>query len=315
MAHRGGRNKKGYNNPCQKKHPFRADYWQSEDYNARMYNYYFNLIEQMALSRFKWVGLPNTCDAWFLERTLFYEGVATIATPKNHPLTGSFFSTRAVTVNPPNVYDRPTRWYSKGNRGWNFECDPTNGVLVWDNSTRMPLAEGVSLYASELTHIQLTKRMNRFHQQIPWILEVPQERKMDATNLIKQVAGGELAILAYDGLSSVESKTLQTGVPYIVDKMNEDERQVWDNIYIMLGYENNPYKAARQTSDEIKAQQSPATGVRMSYLECRREACNDLNNYFGKYLPEEIQCVWNDDFLSDNWRLMNNAKSLLEVGE
>jgi hypothetical protein len=314
MAHRGGRNRSKPNNCFCKHHGFNKNYWQSDEYNARMYNFYFNLIEQMAMSRFKWIGLPNTCDAWFLERTLFYEGFATIATPKNHALTGSFFSTRAVTKTPPNVYDRPTQWYSMGNRGWSFEVDPTNGVLVFDNTTRMPLSEGVSLYASELTHIQLTKRMNRFHQQIPWILVGPQEKKYDMQNLVKQVAGGELAILATNGMDSFEPKTLATNVPYIVDKMNEDERQVWDNIYIMLGYDNNPFKAERQTSDEIKAQQSPASGVRMAYLQCRRDACDDLNNYFGKYFPEEVRCVWNDDYESDNWALMNNAKMLLEAG-
>lgn len=316
MAHRGGRNRgantQQYGNRYCKQKGFDKYYWQSDAYNQRLFNYYFNLITQMALSRFKWVGLPKTCDPWFLERTLFFEGVATIAAPAKMPET--FFSTKAVIASQPNVYDRPFKWRSYGNDGWSFHVTPKNGVLVWDNTTRMPLAEGVSLYANELVHIQLTKRMNRFHQQIPWILTGPQEKKMDMQNLTKQVSGGELAILATSGIEQVEVKTLNTNVPYIVDQLDEDERQTWDSIYMMLGFDNNPFKAERQTSDEIKAQQTPANAVRNSYLACRREACDDLNAYFGDYFPEPIRCEWNADNESDNFNLMHNAQQLAEAG-
>lgn len=316
MSHRGGRKRGG--NPAQfqnrfcERRSFNSRYWQSDAYNERIYNYYFNLITQMALSRFKWVGLPKTCDPWFLEMTLFTEGQASIACPTR--MMGTFFTTRAVPVGKNTVYDRPPRWRSTGDNGWNFMCTPRNGVFVFDNTTRMPLAEGVSIYANELTHIQMTKRMNRFHQQIPWILKGPQEKKLDMQNIVKQVAGGELAILTTSGMDSVETDTLKTDVPFIVPELNEDERQVWDSVYMMLGFDNNPFKAERQTSDEIKAQQTPANAVRNAYLSCRREACDDLNAYFGQYFPDEIRCEWNSDNESDNFNLMRNAQQILELG-
>lgn len=59
----------------------------------------------IALSRFKWLNLPKTCDAWFLEYNLLYFGYATIAFPHSKP--GVFFSTQAVTTSNFNVYYKP----------------------------------------------------------------------------------------------------------------------------------------------------------------------------------------------------------------
>lgn len=144
MGHRGGKNRTRYkpNNMCK---GFDKNYWQTDAYNARLYNYYRNIIMQLAMNRFRWVNLPKTCDARYLEWTLLTQGVATIAFPKK--MRGTFFSTQAVLESPPNIYDMPTKWRSFGNNGWTFNCNASNGVLVYDNCTRMPVIEGIDLYA------------------------------------------------------------------------------------------------------------------------------------------------------------------------
>lgn len=314
MSRRGGkrRNQQKRNAPnCYGTRPRNGMYWESADLNQSIYWYYIDIISRIAMSRFRWLNLPKTCDERFLEWCLCYEGVATIAFPKK--MRGTFYSTQAVTNGPINVYDNPSSWRSFGNNGWNFNCDNTNGVLIYDNITRFPVMEGIQLYANELTHIRMTKRINRMHQQVPFILKGPQEKRQDMANLFKQVAGGEPAVLATDGIEQIDYDALQTGVQYLGTELAEDEKNVWDRIYTMLGIENNPFKAERQTEDEIRAQKQPTGLILMSSLGERRKAADKLNDRFGQYLTEPIQVVLRQDNESENWNFMHNIQTELRT--
>ena len=308
MAHRAGKNKTKQVKPQFACKGYGLNYWGSQDYNTRLYNYYRDIMLKMACNRFKWINLPKTCDARYLNWVLATEGIASIAFPTDMP--GKFFSTMAVVHSKPNIYDNYTKWDSFGNNGWRFSCDAKNGVLVWDNSTRYPIMEAIDLYATELVHIRMTRNMNRFHQQIPWILTGSQEKIYDMQNIAKQVAGGELAIIGTNGLDTIETKTLDTGVAYIGEQLSQDELFCWNRIYTMLGIENSPYKQERQTEDEVRAQKMPAHLVRLSALDCLRTACDKLNERFSQYLVDgEISVVWNEDFESENYNLQHNIAS------
>jgi hypothetical protein len=67
---------------------------QSQQINSQAYFTAYSQMLNIALSRFKWLNLPKTCNAWFLEYNLLYYGYATIAYPHSKP--GVFFSTQAV---------------------------------------------------------------------------------------------------------------------------------------------------------------------------------------------------------------------------
>lgn len=317
MGHRGGKNRNRNSSQNAQPYMFKSkgygrEYWQSDAYAKRLYNYYRNVMMQMAMTRFRWVGLPKTCNERYLEYTLLTQGVATIAFPRK--MRGTFFSTQAVLSSPPNVYDDCTHWESFGNNGWRFDCGVDNGVLVYDNCTRMPVMDGIDLYATELVHIRQTKMINRFHQQIPWVLTGPQEKLYDMQQLAKQVAGGELAVLATDDLHGIKTTdVLQTGVPFLGEQLSQDEQQVWNRVYTMLGIENSPFKSERQTEDEVRAQKSPTTLVKMASLEERRRSVAKLNNRFGAYLEEDIKVVWRQDNESENWNLQRNMNSQLKL--
>ena len=99
--------------------------------------------------------------------------------------------------------------------------------------------------------------------------------------IVKQVAGGELAIMAYDGFGDIDVDALQTQVPFIGAELAQDEKNTWNSIYHLLGVENTTLKLERQTEDEIHAQKSPTTLVRMASLSERRKAADYLNEHFG----------------------------------
>lgn len=303
MTRRGGKNRTKPN----RYNCGNGMFWQSPNHNRQLVTLYRNIIMQMAMSRFRWVNLPETCDARFLEYTLLTEGVATILHPKGQP--NVFYSTRCVFDSEPNVYNDYTKWRSVGNNGWSIYGSRENGVLVWDNSTRFPLMEGINIYAQELAHITITKEINRFHQQIPWILTGPNERKQDMVNLSKQVIGGEIAVLGLDSMDSIDVKNLSLAVPFLGNELSQDEKNVWNRVFTMLGVANSTLKMERQTQDEIESQQMPTTLVRSSSLECRREAANYLNSKFGT----DISVVWYEDNESRNFNFVTNLQAVTET--
>lgn len=312
MSRRGGKRRTKPNNFGMV--PQGGMFWQSQSYNQRLQMMFRNTIVQMAMNRFRWVNLPPTCDERFLEWTLLYEGVACICYPQDQE--GVFYSTRATFQGHPNVYDNYPYWRSTGNDGWNFSASLESGTLVWDNSTRFPIMDAINIKAQELAHIQLTKEMNRFHQQIPWILKGPASKKNDMMQLAKQVAGGEQAILVTEGYDQIEAEAIMTNVPFLGEQLSLDEKNCWNSIYLMLGLENAPMKRERQTEDEIQAMKSPSELVRMASLSERRKAAEYLNTHFAQYLKEPIKVVWREDNESANWNLFHNDRALMQsVGE
>lgn len=313
MAKRGGRNRNKPNNNITSGFGGRGMWWETATYNTRLVEYYRNIIMQLAMSRFNWVNLPKTCDARFLEYTLLTAGVATIAFPPT--MKGTFFSTKAKFQSTLDVYDNPFQWQSIGNNGWRFNCSPFNGVLIRDNSTRFPLMEGINLYARELAQIRITKNVNRFHQKMPVVYVVPQERKLDTINMIKQVAGGEPAVMAYPEFArDVQATAMQTGVPYLSEQIAQDEINVWNRIYMMLGIDNSTLKMERQTQDEIQAHKNPAELIRLSSLNERRCAADYLNRMFPEYLLDgDIKVEWNRDLESNNFNFTYDMRAQAEL--
>lgn len=279
-------------------------YWQSAAYTRRMYTALRNQVLQMALMRFRWENLPDTCDERFLEYTLLFEGFATIAHPKAQPKT--FYSTKAVPRGRWNIYQDPVRWDSYGDNGWRFNVTPRNGVLVYDNSLRVPMFDLIDLHVRELVDIMRTKQINRMHAKTPWIVKAPEDKALDATNLIKQVIGGEPAVLGTNALSDIEFTSIPLQVPYLGAELTADELNVWNRIYACLGISNLTFKAERQIEDEVAAQSEPTDLMALSPLASRRHAADKLNKRFGL----DIHVVWRKDNESENYNLTHNLEAL-----
>lgn len=300
------------------KNPFRPDsmpmFWQQQGYQQQLYLMFRDDIISLALSRFKWVGLPETCDAAYLEWTLLYQGAATIAYPKGNP--GTFYALQAVQQGTPNMYSYPTAWRARGDTGrTDFACDWSNGVFLYDNKTGYPLLSKINIWARELADIITTKQVNRFHMRMPFAITAPQDRAMDAQNFYKQVANGEPVVLAYDTFSDIQVDTTmpERSREYIGDKLDQDFEQTWNHVYRELGIDSLPYKEERMIEDEVSSTMEPTQMARLSPLSMRRAACRKLNERFGKYLSEPIRCVWNSDIVSDNYDLMHNVAHRMEV--
>lgn len=289
------------------------NYWQTSDYNSALFMMYRQQIIKLAMNRFKWVNLPPTCNERYLEMTLLFQGIATIAFPSRQ--RGTFYSTQVAQMSPPNVYDNPTKWFSVGNNGWRFKCSNRNGVIVWDNRARYPLMQMVDMWARELVDVRRTKQLNRMHVKTPYLIKCSPEQEQQAENIYKQMAGGEPAIITTTGIENIDIDVIKTDVPYLGEELTAEEINTWQQIYQMLGIENLTFKAERMVQDEVNKRDEPSDLMALDGLNCRREACEQLNNRFGDYLEAPITCVWAKDNISQNFNFMANIKEQLELDE
>ena len=299
--------------------PFRpgqqATYWQTEAYNQQLFNMFQNDLIELALSRFRWVGLPETCNERYLEWVLLTEGSATLAYPS---LTSeTLLSLKSVQQGAPNMYDEPRSWRAVGATGkTNFMCNWTNGVWIWENSTRYPLMVKINIWARELTDIIRTKQINRFHMRMPLVITGPQDRALDVQNFYKSIANGDPFVLAFDNFSDIQTSATmpERAREYIGDKLQAEWSNTWDAIYRELGIDSMPFKEERMIEDEVNSTMQPTELARLSPLTTRRAACDKLNARFGGRLARPITVVWARDNITDNYDLRHRYDTILERG-
>lgn len=279
-----------------RKQRYSGAFWETARLNQTTYRSFLNRIVSIALARFEWHGLPTTCNARYLEWTLLFQGQACISFPQSQP--GMFYSTQAVTQTAPNVYDDPKAWRSVGNNGWNFHADWNSGTWVWDNMARVPIYPELDMWAHELADIVACMRMNRQHVKVPFILTGPQEKQLDMTNIYKQVAGGEPAIIATEGFNDIQINALQTGVEYLGEELNTALNNTWQQVYTALGIAALPMKMERQIEDEVMAWKEPSELSALGALKTRRAACDYLNDRFPEYFEEPVSVTWSHDWES-----------------
>lgn len=276
------------------------NYWQSADWNQRSFYAYRQWILSMAVNRYKWLNLPDTCDERYIEFTLMRNGVVSIAHPKG--LDGVFFSTMANLDGRWNVYDTPSHWVSFGNNGWNFKANPSTGVLIYENRLRMPPWQQIEYFARRLAALDRVEDINMQQQRTPYLITAPREQVNDAKQMYKQIAGGEPAILGKNSLSTINIDVINTGVPYLGAELSEKKLALWDEIYAFLGISHVGQKSERLTSEEVSASNEPANLMALDGLTARREGANQLNTRFGL----DIHVVWRKDNESDIYNYSRN---------
>lgn len=252
-------------------------YWQTADYQQRLYMQYRRQIEALAASRYRWLNLPSSVDERYLEMTLVLQGQASIAKPRKRK---NLYATQAAYKGMLDINDNPIKWQCVTNQRGTFAADITTGVFVFDNLMRINIVNWIELQARELLDIQQTMQANRLHQKVPYIITGPQEKQQDIANIYRMIMQGEPAILANSSIDLIKIDALDVKQPYIGENLEAAWRNQWNNIYTMLGIKNLPYKAERQVSDEIEDQTLPIQLASMNGLIPRRQAAERLNKLY-----------------------------------
>lgn len=287
-------------------------FWTTTAWNWAATDFWFQQLCTLAMSRFRWVGLPKNVDVRYLEWTLLNQNNATLAWPKGFD-PKYMLALKAATNGRPNANNNYVKWTAIGDNGLKFPVyHHINGALVWDNVTRAPIMPQLQFLAAEMANIMRTIQTVRQHMRQPVIIEGPREQAQQLRNLAQMTANGEPYMITYDGFDAVKTEVLPITNGHEANDLEALQgqlRDVWNMALNSLGIAASERKLEKQTTSEINQVDEPSTLQGMGCLIARRQAANELTRLTG----HEIKVAWNSDIESNNFNVMHDASAKMKA--
>lgn len=269
--------------------------WQSAEMNNLQYRMYYELLEQMVCAIYRWENLPSEIDQRFLELTLFNRGMSVFFRDEEYD---AFFATMGAPSGQINMYQNPLSYIAYGADGFHRNLKAADCVPIWNNYLRRPDINAMKIYARRLADIDRTIDVNLMTQKMPVFITVPESQRLTVQNMIRQYAGNEPVIVGADGIfDPSQMNYLSPGAPFITPDLLKAKQTVWSEVMTYFGIENtNVSKAERVQSAEVEANNGQIEANRLIRLNCRREACKEINRKYGL----DVWCDMNKDVSTDN---------------
>jgi hypothetical protein len=251
----------------------------AQNMNVMTANDYYDRLRLIALSLFEWEGLPPSCDARFLEKTLFTFGQALFV---NDPDLG-FLNLKCTPSGELNYYDMPLSYHANG-VGYSKTFNNDECVVIRNNYLDRPTDWSVVLFASRLTEAERTIDTNIKGQKTPYILRCDNKDLLTMKNIIKQKDDNELTIFGSKSLNLDAIKVFPTLSPFVADKLMEYKQQIWNEALTFFGINNdggNTQKKERMLTDEVNANNQLISINAEAMLLTRQEACTMINKMYG----------------------------------
>lgn len=246
--------------------------------NNRTYLQYYNRLTELAISMFEWQNLPETVDQRFLEMCLFGDGMCVFFQDE----VLGYLSLQCMIGGKLNVYRIPMERKAYATNGYQRELDGTNSVIIFNNYLHTNSMLDVEMFSKRLYNLDRAIDVNANAQKTPVLIQCDESQRLTMKNLYKQYEGNEPFIFGSKGLDANGLKVLQTGAPYVADKLYELKTQIWNEALTYLGISNiNVVKKERMITDEVTRNQGGTVASRYSRLENRRQACKQINEMFG----------------------------------
>lgn len=280
----------------------------AQGYDLAQYRYWKAYLTQLAISCFKWEGLPASIPSRAVEYILLSYGEGALFKD-----FGYLFAASAPTT-ALNMYYEPNRielFTPNGSGTWVRHCDSyvekvineatgeerlevrqRDAVHLYDNAMRIPLKKYIGIYAQRLAKYDRIADINADVQKTPWLLAYSEAEKKTARALRDALDSNERFIPYNSAGGNLPEKMLgvvNMDAPYVVDKLFQSKREIIAEFLTMLGIDNSPnMKKERMIDAEATSNNEQIMVLRNSRLWMRREFCKQARDVFGL----EIDVKW-----------------------
>ena len=255
--------------------------------NSETYFDYVERFKKICLSMFEWVNLPESMNARYLEECLYYKGQASLLKDELY----GFINTQCASNGYLNIYGLPTslNCYSyqyNSIRNLYTGLDGTEDkdcILVMNNWQRIPTASTIELFCQRLAEAEMTAQVNIKAQKTPVLIVVDENQRLTMENLYSQYDGNRPFIMGdKNQVGDGVVKSINTGAPFIADKIMEYKKQIWNEALQFLGINTlQTEKKERLITDEASSNNELINLNLQSMLIPRQEACKQFNKLFG----------------------------------
>lgn len=260
------------------------DFWRSALENNGSFATYYDRLVELSVSMFKWTGLPDTIDPRYMELALYSDGHVVFF--RDEEL--GHLALRCAVGGGFNVYNVPITRNVITSNGYHRLCTIKDSVLIFNNFLRKPSQLTVQEFATRLYRMDRTIDVNVNAQKTPILLLCSDKQRLTLENMYMKYEGNQPVIFANDNLNPEQIKVIQTGAPFVADKIYQLKTQVWNEALTYLGISNlNIAKRERLISDEVQRYQGGTLACRMSRLKARQQAADEINKMFGLNISVE----------------------------
>ena len=291
--------------------------------NNATYFDYLERFKRIALSMFEWTNLPDSMDARYLERCLYYTGQAAMLYLEPY----GYINTKSATSGKLNLYGLPTRirCYSYGEintsrrvfngvseavakiNGYEDDTDDdrqTEAILVLNNWEGVATASTIELFALRMATVERAIDVNIRAQKTPYVLVTNQNKRLSMMNALDQVDKNAMALVVEQSQLDAESfKTLQTAAPFVADKLTDYKMGIWNEFLTYLGVDNISEKRERMISAETMSNNECVNLNMMAGLKPREKAAKEFNQKYGKNIEVKLR--------SDVFNIIKSTESIV----
>ena len=265
---------------------------ESATVNNLTYMQYLNRLTELSVSMFEWKNLPPTVDARYLELHLFETGSMVYF---DDDVIGNL-CLDCLPSGRLDVYGNPVlrRAYS-GYNNYQKLLKESNSVIIWNNYLHTNSILEVKMFARRLYNLDRIIDVNANAQKTPVLIQGTEQQRLTLKNLYKEFDGNSPFIFGDKNLDLNSLKCLQTGAPYVCDKLYNLKQMYWNEALTYLGINNTGVqKRERMLAIESSQAQGGTISSRYSRLQSRREAVEKINAMFGT----NIEVNYREDFMS-----------------
>ena len=291
--------------------------------NNATYFDYLERFKKIVLSLFEWEGLPDSMDARYLERCLYYTGQAAMLYLEPY----GYINTKSATAGKLNLYGLPTqiRCYSYGeintNRrvysgvsdavaeinGYEDDTDDkrqTEAILVLNNWEGMATASTIELFAYRMYTAERAIDVNIRAQKTPYVVITNENERLSMKNALQQVDENAMVLVGERGHFDPESiRTMNTGAPYIADKLTDYKHSIWNEFLTYIGVDNISEKRERMISAETMSNNECVNLNLMASLKPREKAAEQFNQKYGMNISVKLR--------SDIYNIIKSTESVV----
>lgn len=291
--------------------------------NNATYFDYLERFKRIALSLYEWKNLPESMDERYLERCLYYTGQAAMLYLEPY----GYINTKSATSGKLNLYGLPTRirCFSYGEintsrrvysgvsdavaevNGYEDDTDDkrqTEAILVLNNWEGVATANSVELFAMRMAIAERAIDVNIRSQKTPFVIITNDNERLSMMNALDQVDKNAMFIVGERNHFDPEAiRVLQTGSPYIADKITDYKSGIWNEFLTFLGVDNLTEKRERLISSETMSNNECVNLNMMAGLKPREKAAQQFNEKYGKNVKVKLR--------SDVYNIIKSTESIV----
>lgn len=262
--------------------------------NKMAYMTYYAQLLEIAISRFKWINLPKTVDARFLELALNTKGFALFFKDEDIGFLGMNTTIGGQLSN----YNIPINRQAFASNGYKANRTIRDSVIVWNNLIHTNGQLKLLEFAKDLYNLECIIRTNANAQKTPLMILCDERTRLTMENLYQKYEGNAPFIFGSSrnsDLSVTSIQAMNTQAPYLADKLYQLKANIWNEALTFLGISNiSITKKERMVSDEVNRMQGGVLASRYSATEARKQACEEINNMFGLNIDVEFRQDYTD---------------------